>query len=443
MNGDKKVGLSLSGGGYRAAAFHLGTLRKLNQLNVLEKIDILSTISGGSITGACFCLTKNDFATFDERMAAALSEKSVIKYVLTSPRSLCAWALVLLLLASIVYFPFTHFAWLSVIVLAAVITLILLFQYKLFPVSAIIEQAYDEFFYQEAKLSSLCEKPLLVIGSTNIQTCRQFSFSRSKMEDSMYTYAMVPVKFKQADFPVARAVMASSCVPFAFAPIGIAKEFYVDPALADTINPQLVDGGVYDNQGIHRLTQKGYYECGIIITSDAGNVVPFTKSCNNVFVLLIRTMDVLMRRIKNFQMMQNIYANTTTVNKEIAYFSLEWDIENCISGFINNLAGDKVTAAVIEAHKIPEEWLKDAKEVEAHRREIQNLLEQNVNYTSIVDAALTPAELAIARAVGTNLTKLTVKEVSVLSRHAANMTELQLKLYCPSLFSLKKNEIGI
>jgi NTE family protein len=51
------LGLALSGGGYRAAAFHLGTLRALHKLDVLEKVDVFSTISGGSITGAaCFLL---------------------------------------------------------------------------------------------------------------------------------------------------------------------------------------------------------------------------------------------------------------------------------------------------------------------------------------------------------------------------------------------------
>ncbi len=32
----KKIGLALSGGGYRAAAFHLGVFRKLNTLKILH-----------------------------------------------------------------------------------------------------------------------------------------------------------------------------------------------------------------------------------------------------------------------------------------------------------------------------------------------------------------------------------------------------------------------
>ena len=43
------IGLALSGGGSRAMAFHLGCLRALNDLDILDRIGVLSTISGGSV----------------------------------------------------------------------------------------------------------------------------------------------------------------------------------------------------------------------------------------------------------------------------------------------------------------------------------------------------------------------------------------------------------
>ena len=43
MNNDKKkIGLALSGGGYRAAAYHVGTLRALHKLGILNKVDVIS-----------------------------------------------------------------------------------------------------------------------------------------------------------------------------------------------------------------------------------------------------------------------------------------------------------------------------------------------------------------------------------------------------------------
>ena len=46
------VGLSLSGGGIRSAAFCLGALQALRQADVLKKIDYLSTVSGGGYIGS-------------------------------------------------------------------------------------------------------------------------------------------------------------------------------------------------------------------------------------------------------------------------------------------------------------------------------------------------------------------------------------------------------
>ena len=63
-----KVGLALSGGGYRAAAFHLGTLKKLHDMELLQEIDIISTISGGSITGACYCSWEGGFDNFYNKL---------------------------------------------------------------------------------------------------------------------------------------------------------------------------------------------------------------------------------------------------------------------------------------------------------------------------------------------------------------------------------------
>ncbi|HZG65152.1 MAG TPA: patatin-like phospholipase family protein, partial [Herpetosiphonaceae bacterium] len=44
--------LCLSGGGFRAALFHLGAVRRLNELGVLSGLDAISSVSGGSILSA-------------------------------------------------------------------------------------------------------------------------------------------------------------------------------------------------------------------------------------------------------------------------------------------------------------------------------------------------------------------------------------------------------
>ena len=69
-----QIGLALSGGGSRAIAFHLGCLRALNRLGLLDRIAVLSTVSGGSVIGAYFHAHRGDFASFDASVRALLAQ---------------------------------------------------------------------------------------------------------------------------------------------------------------------------------------------------------------------------------------------------------------------------------------------------------------------------------------------------------------------------------
>ena len=53
---EPKLGLALSGGGHRAAFFHIGVLAKLAELGLLRHLEVISTVSGGSIVGALYYL---------------------------------------------------------------------------------------------------------------------------------------------------------------------------------------------------------------------------------------------------------------------------------------------------------------------------------------------------------------------------------------------------
>jgi NTE family protein len=73
--------LCLSGGGYRAALFHLGATRRLNELGILASLTTLSGVSGGSIVANLLADPRLDFASndgvvggFDEHVAAPLQQ---------------------------------------------------------------------------------------------------------------------------------------------------------------------------------------------------------------------------------------------------------------------------------------------------------------------------------------------------------------------------------
>ena len=48
----KKIALAISGGGYRATLYALGTLWRLNELGIFPKLKTITSVSGGSILSA-------------------------------------------------------------------------------------------------------------------------------------------------------------------------------------------------------------------------------------------------------------------------------------------------------------------------------------------------------------------------------------------------------
>ena len=52
----QKLGLALSGGGFRASYFHIGVLAQMAEQGLLRHVEVISTVSGGSIIGALYYL---------------------------------------------------------------------------------------------------------------------------------------------------------------------------------------------------------------------------------------------------------------------------------------------------------------------------------------------------------------------------------------------------
>jgi NTE family protein len=428
-----KIGLSLSGGGYRAAIYHLGTFRKLREMGILENVDVISTISGGSITGACYGLKGDNFEEF-EKCLRGIVQKSIIRGILYSFRFICIFVFLLSIVVLSIYLLFTRLAWVSTPLLVIVIWSLLIYQFKIFPVSSIINRLYSKWFFDGKTLKDFNPIPRIAINATNLETGRPFTFSKNKMSDSTYEHpgkGRKSIKFKPDEFPISLAVASSTCVPFAFTPIFIDKKYFEDEKDFETIKPCLVDGGVYDNQGVHKLTQKNSsYECDVVIVSDAGNIMPKINSFNNVIQLLMRTSEIFMNRIKNYQMIQHVYENYRFNKKSIAYQSLGWDLEGCLDGFMDNLKKEAILEEVIVAHEISNQDI-----VNGSWDIIEDKLMRKINYSGIMAQMPTIDELKTARGVSTHLKALKTSQINALVKQAECLTELQVKLYCPILLS--------
>jgi predicted acylesterase/phospholipase RssA len=69
----EKLGLALSGGGFRATLFHLGVVRALAEAGLLARITHITSVSGGSVLAAHLVLRWKDFALASDMFAEARS----------------------------------------------------------------------------------------------------------------------------------------------------------------------------------------------------------------------------------------------------------------------------------------------------------------------------------------------------------------------------------
>ncbi|WP_424777513.1 patatin-like phospholipase family protein [Porphyromonas endodontalis] len=448
----KKIGIALSGGGYRAAAYHIGTLRALHRLGVLDKVDVISSVSGGSITAAYYALNKDNYEDFEKGFIKSLS-----KGVLWSSFLYVGIAVLLLLGISVAMGHLTAFlmgllfpnlpilsgvcaALGGVIVLFLLLILFLKHSFVTLPTSKLISRLYNKVFFKKKTLGDLPDSPVLCINSTNIATQVPFFFSKKEMGEYAYRVRGKSI-FNTEHFPIARAVMASSCVPYGFTPITIDRKYLTEeykncPNKPEA--PKLIDGGVYDNQGTHKLSHdKSRFHTDFIIVSDAGNSSVSASGTTNFFNLAMNTISLMMDRIKRMQRADNLYE--TYVGKEhFAYVPLEWECgARLLKGFANNLKEGNVHPDVWQAHAITEEditRLKGAESASANDAIIEKV-KKAINWSELERKIPSEAGEQIARSVGTSLTALSHKEIESLAEHSAWLTETQVRLYMPTLIN--------
>ena len=239
---DERSGLALclSGGGFRAALFHLGSLRRLNELGILADVDTVSAVSGGSILAAHLVERIPDWpdkgeivADWDERVADPFRAITSRNFR-TGPvlRRFLPW-------------NWTH------------------------PESGI--RALARRYQNEitsARLGDLPDRPRYIFCATDMVYGRFWVFE--KHGAGRYDTDLRP----RPKWPVARAVAASSCFPPIFAPMAVGMEPGPDGRQAGTARPpkrhvnkgHLTDGGTYDNTGVEAVWE----DHATILVSDGG-----------------------------------------------------------------------------------------------------------------------------------------------------------------------------
>jgi len=255
-----EIALSLSGGGYRAAGFHLGVLDLLYRLELLQDVRVLSTVSGGTFTGMMYAVNATEggaFEAFYDKLYSFLARTNVIKDAL---EGLCRND------------GGAQQSMPSLIKSAA----------QVYASEAMLDdRRFGQLMNGAGALTDLA------FNSVEFCTGNSFRFQTSQSGTAIIGNGILRVdKDVAAEIRLADIAAASSCFPSGFEPIRFPDDFAwpegrslenVRRDLGDSFKEcvPLMDGGIYDNQGIdsvehiyQRVGKDGVDDVGLFIISD-------------------------------------------------------------------------------------------------------------------------------------------------------------------------------
>ncbi|TWU57866.1 patatin-like phospholipase family protein [Rubripirellula reticaptiva] len=225
-----KIALAFSGGGVRATVFHLGVLARLAREDLLPKVKILSSVSGGSLAaglvfaraGFCWPSSRQYLHDVVPQIHSLLTSRDVQRsYVIKS----------------------------------------LMFPWRIAQGrAAVLGDELERQWGITGKLADLPIAPEWIVNATCYQTGKNWRFQRDLMGDYQTKYITNP------DFRLSHALAASAAVPGLIGPLIVKSRRHQWSEFRDddwhSIEPKyrrlhLWDGGVYDNLGVEALFKPG------------------------------------------------------------------------------------------------------------------------------------------------------------------------------------------
>ena len=330
INGEeKRIGLALSGGGFRAACFHLGVMKKLDDIGLLDKIDLLSCVSGGSIAGGVLALNWGTGTALD-KLEEYLSTRSIA-------------------VSSVIGGILDPFAG------------------RLDKLA----RSYDKHLFDGKTLSALAGGPRIYFNATNLATGNLFFFvAGGGKPEEMGEHELGVVD--AADFPICKAVAASSAFPPVFPPLRLEPDSYPPAEAVDYVT--LTDGGLYDNMGVNP-TLRSRNALDYVIISDGGK--PFAiddRPTQSGSIVLKEGLGIMMEQIRGLEFDRIEHRHKAGVGPKPLWFSID------------------STEGEVQA-----------------------------------------GDAAIASAIKTDLKRLSEFEIAVLTRHSGGLAESRIQRYAPEL----------
>ena len=350
--GRYRLGLALSGGGFRASFFHIGVLARLAELDLLRHVQVISTVSGGSIIGALYYLYIRNL--LQSKADTDIVAKDYIDLVMDLERHFAAgvsknmrtrtfgnvcknWQMygkrysrsdrIAELYTRFLYAPVVEKSLSSSVPFPKL---------KILPLGE--PPGFHPFSADDKGRTSNDRRankvPVLIINTTTLNTGHNFQFTASWLGEPPSQRARADldknIRLRRAYYegdglakkyerlPLGIAVAASAAVPGIFHPLALTDLF-------KEMTPQLVDGGVHDNQGIEGLLDS---DCTHLIVSDAsGQMGDLAEANTKAWSVVKRSNDVLMDRVREEEYEGLALRRSTGEIAEFTFLHLKQDLQ--------------------------------------------------------------------------------------------------------------------
>jgi NTE family protein len=289
------IALCLSGGGFRAMLFHVGSLWRLNEAGQLPKLNRISSVSGGSITAGVLGLHWQRLAFDADGVGKRFVEELVEPIRNLAGRTLDAKAII---------------------------------TGALMPgsIGDKIADAYRRYLFGDATLQALPDAPRFVINATNVQSGALWRFSKPYMRD----YRVGEVR--RPTIALATAVAASSAFPPVLSPVEIelkpedytpksGMDLQFEPYTTDVV---LSDGGVYDNLGLETAWKR--YDT-VLVSDAGGKLQPQAEPEHNWAQHSLRVLELIDNQVRSLRKRQVIDSFKQNLRKG-AYWGIRTDISD-------------------------------------------------------------------------------------------------------------------
>lgn len=302
-----KIGLALSGGGSRAVAFHLGCMRALNDRGILDQVSTISTVSGGSVIGALWAYSDDNFEEFDKKMQNLLHKGlkgGIVRFTFFS-------RVTFKILATMMTSGLLAMACSVIKLLTPILRLLRISNTTISKLNNALQSPLPRFasrttafwkfldreYFKGAKLKDVKRDNLqIVINAAELRT--QSAYHYGSMESGCRRFGKLT-----DETTVAKAVAVSAAFPVLLPALDEQRR-YIKQGETSTQRTIVTDGGVYDNLGTSCLVPDNKNgssvnptEANFIIACVAGQGVPDGSSVPYFWPSrMIATLDTIHRR---------------------------------------------------------------------------------------------------------------------------------------------------